>query len=108
MARTDILLANAEDFVGQEIGVSDWIEVDQMQTNVFGEVTRSISQAWPEVEPLECELDSVISRPMRSRLFPPDEPIARTRLSLQTAMGSEEAVWLMPQSGLATHIFYAL
>ena len=40
MARTDILLANAEAFVGQEIGVSDWIDVDQMQINVFGEVTR--------------------------------------------------------------------
>jgi acyl dehydratase len=40
MARTDILLANAHEFVGQEIGLTDWIDVDQMQINVFGEVTR--------------------------------------------------------------------
>ena len=39
MARQDITLANAHKFVGQELGVSDWIEIDQMQTNVFGEVT---------------------------------------------------------------------
>ena len=40
MDRPNILLANAHDFIGQEIGVTDWIDVDQMQINVFGEVTR--------------------------------------------------------------------
>lgn len=40
MPRTDIRLSNAHEFVGQEIGVSDWLELDQMQINVFGEVTR--------------------------------------------------------------------
>lgn len=67
---------------------------------LFGEIARAVTQAWPEVEPLSCELSEVMVRPMRSRLFPPDEPMARTRVTLQTSMGPEEAVWLMPQSGL--------
>ncbi len=86
----------------------EWPEVRElspvetsMAELLFGEITRSISQAWPEVEPLECELESIISRPMRSRVYGPDEPLVRTRIALQTAMGQEEAVWLMPQAGLA-------
>ena len=42
MANTDILLSNAHEFVGQEIGLTDWLDIDQMQVNIFGEVTR-----WP-------------------------------------------------------------
>lgn len=67
-----------------------------------GEITRAVSQAWPEVEPLLCELDCVIARPMRSRLFPPDEIMTRTRVVFETHLGPEEAVWLMPQVGLST------
>jgi len=40
MSPPEILLANAEDFVGQELGITDWTGVDQMQVNIFGEVTR--------------------------------------------------------------------
>lgn len=40
MLRPDILLANAHEFTGREIGVTDWIDVDQIQVNIFGEVTR--------------------------------------------------------------------
>ena len=40
MALPEILLANVEDFVGQELGLTDWTGVDQLQVNVFGEVTR--------------------------------------------------------------------
>ncbi|MEQ9407239.1 MAG: FliM/FliN family flagellar motor switch protein [Fuerstiella sp.] len=88
---------------------AEWPEVrdltpveTSMAELLFGEITRSISQAWPEIRPLECELESVISRPKRSRFFPPEEPIVRTRIALQTAMGTEEAIWLMPQQGLTT------
>jgi len=42
MDRPEILLANAHEFIGQEIGVTDWVHIDQMQVNIFGEVTR-----WP-------------------------------------------------------------
>jgi acyl dehydratase len=31
---------NAEQFVGQELGVSDWLTIDQDQVNRFGAVTR--------------------------------------------------------------------
>jgi acyl dehydratase len=34
------LLSNAEDFIGRSLGVSEWVDIDQVQVNVFGEVTR--------------------------------------------------------------------
>ena len=42
MANSDITLANVIEYVGQEIGLTDWLDIDQMQVNIFGEVTR-----WP-------------------------------------------------------------
>ena len=42
MAHPDILISNAHEYIGQEIGVTDWLDIDQMQVNIFGEVTR-----WP-------------------------------------------------------------
>ena len=42
MANPDINLTNVHEYVGQEIGLSDWLDIDQMQVNIFGEVTR-----WP-------------------------------------------------------------
>ncbi len=83
--------------------VRDLTPVETSMTELlFGEITRAISQSWPEVDPVDCDLVEVVSRPMRSRFFPPEEPIVRTRINLQTAMGMEEAFWLMPQSGLCT------
>ena len=38
----NFLLANAHEFIGQEVALTDWVLIDQVQTNVFGEVTR-----WP-------------------------------------------------------------
>ena len=35
-----ILLANVHDYIGQEVAVTDWVELDQMQVNIFGEITR--------------------------------------------------------------------
>lgn len=34
------LLQTAEQFVGKPVGVSDWVFVDQVQVNIFGEVSR--------------------------------------------------------------------
>ena len=42
MAHPNITLANAHEYIGQEIGLSEWLDIDQMQVNIFGEVTR-----WP-------------------------------------------------------------
>ena len=42
MANLDITLANVNVYVGKEIGLTDWLDIDQMQVNIFGEVTR-----WP-------------------------------------------------------------
>lgn len=36
----EITIKNIQEFVGKEIGVTDWVELDQMQVNIFGEVTR--------------------------------------------------------------------
>ena len=40
MASNDILLSIAHEFGGQEIGLTDWVDIDQMQVNIFGEITR--------------------------------------------------------------------
>ena len=37
---TPFTLATAESRVGEQLGVSDWVFIDQVQVNVFGEVTR--------------------------------------------------------------------
>ena len=34
------LLSNAEDFIGKSLGVSNWVTIDQVQVNIFGEVSR--------------------------------------------------------------------
>lgn len=34
------LLRTAADRVGEHLGISDWVFIDQIQVNVFGEVTR--------------------------------------------------------------------
>jgi len=35
-----ILLANVHEYIGKEVAVTDWVALDQMQVNVFGEITR--------------------------------------------------------------------
>ncbi len=42
MANNGITLANAYEHIGEEIGLTDWVDIDQMQVNIFGEITR-----WP-------------------------------------------------------------
>jgi acyl dehydratase len=37
---TPFLLSTAEARIGEQLGVSDWVFIDQIQVNVFGEVTR--------------------------------------------------------------------
>ena len=39
-SESPFLLANAHERIGQQLGVSDWVFIDQTQVNVFGEVTR--------------------------------------------------------------------
>ncbi len=34
------LLANCDAHVGKKLGTSDWVHIDQIQVNVFGELTR--------------------------------------------------------------------
>ena len=35
-----MLLSQMEENVGQKLGISDWVFIDQTQVNIFGEVTR--------------------------------------------------------------------
>lgn len=35
-----LLLSNVHEFIGQEVAVTDWVDIDQMQVNIFGEITR--------------------------------------------------------------------
>ena len=36
----NLLLSNVHEYVGQEVSVTDWVDIDQMQVNIFGEITR--------------------------------------------------------------------
>ncbi|MBT6274227.1 MAG: MaoC family dehydratase [Chromatiales bacterium] len=50
------LLSNAHTFVGREMALTDWVFVDQIQANVFGEVTRWTP--WMHSDPKRCEEES--------------------------------------------------
>ena len=40
MGNAPFLLSEAESRIGDDLGVSDWVFIDQTQVNIFGEVTR--------------------------------------------------------------------
>jgi flagellar motor switch protein FliM len=69
---------------------------------LFGEIARALSQGWPEVTPLPVEMDQVIVRPLRSRIFQPRENLVRIVVVVSTAVGEDTFVMLMPQSGLSS------
>ncbi len=69
---------------------------------LFGEIARALSQGWPEVNPLPVEMDQVIVRPLRSRIFQPRENLVRIVVVITTAVGDETFVMLMPQAGLSS------
>ncbi|NKC16497.1 MAG: MaoC family dehydratase [Gammaproteobacteria bacterium] len=50
------LLANAHTFVGLEVALTDWVFIDQIQANVFGEVTRWTP--WMHSDPQRCAKES--------------------------------------------------
>lgn len=52
----NFLLANAHEFIGQEVALTDWVDIDQVQVNVFGEVTRWAT--WMHCDVERCEEES--------------------------------------------------
>jgi acyl dehydratase len=40
MSKQPFFLSTAHERIGEDLGVSDWVFIDQVQVNVFGEVTR--------------------------------------------------------------------
>ena len=38
--KKSFLLSNADKRIGEKLGISPWVSIDQVQVNVFGEVTR--------------------------------------------------------------------
>ena len=42
-----LLLANVHEHIGRDPVVTDWVELDQMQVNIFGEITRWATMAEP-------------------------------------------------------------
>ncbi len=67
---------------------------------LMGEICRAASQAWPEIEPLPCDLVSVVARPRRSRIFSPDTEVVLTTITVETAFGPDDVSWIVPKSGL--------
>ena len=55
-ANEAFLLSNAHTYIGRELAVSDWVFIDQVQTNVFGEVTRW--SPWMHSDPKRCAAES--------------------------------------------------
>lgn len=50
---SDYRLATIHEYVGQEVALTDWVDIDQMQVNIFAEVTRwtpkgHIDREWAE------------------------------------------------------------
>ncbi len=64
MQRRDqpFLLSNSEDFIGAQLGVSEWVFIDQIQVNVFGEVSR-----WRK--PGHCDPESARNGPYGGTLI---------------------------------------
>ena len=54
---------------------------------LFGEIARAFSQGWPEVEALPVEMDQILVRPLRSRIFQPRENLIRS------IVGDPDACW---------------
>lgn len=52
----EFLLSNAEQFVGQQIALTDWFEIKQDQVDRFGEVTHWTP--WMHVDPERCAKES--------------------------------------------------
>lgn len=69
---------------------------------LFGEIARAFSQGWPEVEALPVELDQILVRPLRSRIFQPRENLVRSVVLVQTPVGEDAVIILMPQAALTT------
>ena len=57
-----LLLRNAHEFIGTQIAVTDWVDIDQEQVNAFGEVSR-----WRK--PGHCDPESARKAPTAGRLF---------------------------------------
>ena len=55
-AKAEFLLKNAHEFIGREMAVTDWVHLDQVQVNVFGEVTRWAT--WMHCDPARCAEES--------------------------------------------------
>lgn len=49
-------LADLEDWVGKEIGLSDWVVIDQERVNTFAEITED--EQWIHVDPEKSKLYS--------------------------------------------------
>ncbi len=49
MTLENYTLANITDFIGQEVGVSDWITIDQERINAFADAT--LDHQWIHVDP---------------------------------------------------------
>jgi len=50
MAKIDVPIENVKDYVGEEISVSDWFEIDQERVNQFGQCTEDTQWIHMDVE----------------------------------------------------------
>jgi flagellar motor switch protein FliM len=67
---------------------------------LFGEVARAIALAWPALETLECQLQNIVRRPLRTRLFAPDAVLVQTKFHVASAHGEDDMIWLVEAEAL--------
>lgn len=71
------------------------IELSMLEL-LLGEIGRAWSQSWPQLQSLECHLEQIVSRPLRSRLFVPDEELVCTQYQLTSGGTNDVVTWVTP------------
>jgi len=92
MALEGYTFANARDFIGQELGVSDWITIDQDRVNAFADCT--IDHQWIHVDQ------------ERAAASPLGGTIAHGYLTLSLLTTLTESVGVVPEGNIAMALNY--
>lgn len=89
-----LTLATLDRFVGRELGVSQWVRMDQQRIDAFAECTGD--RQWIHVDPQRAARES-----------PFGGTIAHGYLTLSTVGPAQLEVWIAP-AGIATALHYGL
>lgn len=69
---------------------------------LFEELAGGIGEAWPDQEPLRCQIGLCSDKPQRSRLYALGARVLLSRFQVQGSFGSETVYWLAAQEQIET------